>query len=44
MLFMVLKSVIHSITEKGGPCPKCYGTNTDCRNGIWHCYDCGKEW
>jgi len=25
-------------------CPKCGSTNIDCKNGIWYCYECQKEW
>ena len=24
-------------------CPKCHGTNIDCTNGIYYCYDCDHE-
>ena len=28
----------------GAVCPYCKSTNTNQENGIWYCYDCGKEW
>lgn len=45
MLSRFLRFWIYAaIEDKGMPCPKCGSTNTDKQNGIWHCYDCQKEW
>ena len=44
MLIRFSKPAIYAATERGKPCPKCGSINTDCQNGIWHCYECGKEW
>ena len=46
MLLKLLKFMIYAAIATGAVCPnpRCGSTNTDKRNGIWHCYDCGKEW
>ena len=43
MIFRFVSLLIHAARETGKPCPKCGGTNTDCENGIWYCYDCERE-
>ena len=40
---MLFELTICAASEKGAKCPKCGGTN-DKQGGIWHCYDCEKEW
>jgi ribosomal protein L37AE/L43A len=44
MLLKVLRFVVSSVIEATGKaCPKCGSTNANKENGIWHCFDCGKE-
>jgi len=43
MLFRFLSRIFSVITDKGKTCPRCGGTNTDCENSIWYCYDCQKD-
>jgi len=40
----LLRFLMILANETGLKCPKCGSTNTDKQGGIWHCYDCGKEW
>jgi len=41
---MLFEPIACAVSERGAKCPKCGSTNTDKENGIWHCYDCEKEW